>query len=111
MNTDLRMAYLRALFRACPAGQPADQIALAVGQTPEQAAAALDSLWREGKAARVPNSKTRGYLWRTPMAGDDAPDASFLFEHEGQPMQVVDGVRRVEHSIRIRQRLRARRQG
>lgn len=86
MSEELRMAYLRALFAACPAGIPAREIAALAGDSPAAGEAVVLALWREGKAARVPNPRSRGFLWRSPMHGDAA--AGFLFEEEGEPRQV-----------------------
>lgn len=77
-----RPKYLRALFAACPAGWTDQQIAAAVGDSLDDARSMLLDLWRERKAARVPNPRSKGVVWRTALAADDA--AGFLFEPDGE---------------------------
>jgi hypothetical protein len=89
-----RHLYLQALFAACPGGATAAQIAIWVGDRPEEAQAVVDALWRERRAARLPNPRGKGVVWRTALRGDGP--AGFLYEAEGEPFRVIGGKPTVE---------------
>jgi hypothetical protein len=84
-----RPRYLRALFSACPDGWSTQQIAAAVGDSLEETEAMLMELWRERKAAKVPNRTGKGYVWRTALKSDS--DDGFLFDPDEQPLHVLNG--------------------
>lgn len=97
-----RNIYLQALFRACPAGATAAQIAIWVGDAPDEALRIVEQLWREQMAARLPNPRGRGVVWRTALRAD--AHAGFLFELDGEPMRMIAGTpsRAVSQPRRIR---------
>jgi hypothetical protein len=84
-----RHLYLQALFAACPGGASAAQIALWLGDRPEEAQAVIDALWRERMAARVPNPRGKGVVWRSALKADGM--AGFLYESDGEPYRVIGG--------------------
>lgn len=84
-----RHLYLQALFAASPVGASAAQIALWLGDRPEDAQAVIDALWRERLAARVPNPHGKGVVWRSALKADGT--AGFLYEADGEPYRVIGG--------------------
>lgn len=81
--------YLQALFAASPRGEPAAEIAQRLGVSTEEAEQTLLGLWRRQLAARLPNPRGHGFLWRTKLRGD--LQAGFLFELDDEPYRVVNG--------------------